>query len=143
MQNKIKIARFISHIHFIIIVLFLVFSAKDILAGDDGPWAPAIPYTPPLRDEISLNGTWNFTTAEGVIGTIPVPEYWDAYPNYSTDKGTYELSVTVPSTWTGKRIKLDFEGVSQTAAVYINGDSVGYHIGGWIPCLLIMTETRM
>src|SRR4051812_453736 len=125
-----------------ILILVLLYFFSQALSAQ-GIWAPATPYAPALRDELTLNGTWNFTTASGTKGTIPVPEYWDAYPNYKTDVGTYERSVTVPSAWTGKRIKLDFEGISQIAEVFVNGNSVGTQIGGWIPFSFDITSKVM
>ena len=42
---------------------------------------------PNLREQISLNGTWDFTPANGPKTTIPVPDYWDAPPGVQDGSG--------------------------------------------------------
>ena len=88
---------------------------------------------PPLRSEVLLDGLWTFTPLGSIGTTITVPEFWDAVPEFSTVRARYERWVTVPDTWTGKRIKVEFRGVNHIADVYINGTAVGSHVGGWTP----------
>jgi len=88
---------------------------------------------PDLRDQVSLNGTWSFTPNNGSKTSIPVPEYWDANPGFTSDRALYERAVSVPSTWAGKVIKLEFEGINHIANVYVNDVLVASHTGGWIP----------
>src|SRR5204862_6599122 len=83
---------------------------------------------PPTRDQISLNGTW---TMGGVV------------PNYTgvnANSITYQRTVTVPSTWSGKRIKVDFEAVNYIADTYINGTKVNNHVGAWTPYSVDITS---
>ncbi|MBE0655386.1 MAG: hypothetical protein IH594_16415, partial [Bacteroidales bacterium] len=114
----------------------------------------AFSQVPPLRDQISLNGIWSFTTETGEKSTIPVPEYWDAAPGFtkkvsreytndrgektvrevllpSTSIGIYEREVTIPEAWKNKIIKLEFEGINHIAEVYLNDKLLQTHIGGW------------
>jgi len=113
-------------------LLFVGFAAEE--GGDVlKPWAPVEPFRPPLREEVSLNGTWDFTPKGKKRGRIPVPEYWDAAPGYETDTGTYEREVRVPAKWVGKIVRLDFEGVLHSADVFVNGRRIHTHVGGWIP----------
>ncbi|MDQ4074939.1 MAG: hypothetical protein M3220_01695, partial [Chloroflexota bacterium] len=63
--------------------------------------------------------------------TIPVPEAWDAQPGFTTDEAVYERQVTVPSSWQGKVVKLEFEGVNHIADVYVDDTHVANHVGGW------------
>lgn len=88
---------------------------------------------PPLRDEVLLNGSWSFTPSGRAATSITVPGYWNDSGFTTTKRATYTKNVTVPSAWAGKIIKLDFEGVLQVADVYVNGQIVGSHVGGYIP----------
>ena len=111
---------------------------------------------PDLREQISLNGTWDFTTETGEKSTIPVPEFWDAAPGFtkkvtreytndrgeksvrevllpSTTIGIYERDIIIPDTWKDKVVKLEFEGINHIAEVYLNGKLLETHIGGWTP----------
>ncbi len=76
----------------------------------------------PLREEISLNGTWP------VGGIVP--------SGGGRGRGTemrYERSVDVPPAWSGKRIHLEFEMVNHVCDVFINDKPLGNHVGGYIP----------
>jgi len=115
-----------------------------------------IAQAPPLRDQISLNGIWDFTTETGEKATIPVPEFWDAAPGFtkrvnreytndrgeksvrevslpSTTIGIYERDITIPAEWEGKTIMLEFEGVNHIAEVMIGDKLLLTHTGGWTP----------
>jgi len=96
--------------------------------------------TPELREQISLNGTWSFTPAGAEKTVISVPEYWDARPGFKTDHAIYEREVTVPESFTGKRIKIEFESACQIAEVTVNDTVVSSHIGGWIPFSFDITD---
>ncbi|MBI5008698.1 MAG: hypothetical protein HZB98_03410, partial [Bacteroidia bacterium] len=111
---------------------------------------------PALREQVSLNGIWDFTTETGEKSTIPVPEFWDAAPGFtkkvtreytndrgeksvrevllpSTTIGIYEREITIPDTWKEKVVKIEFEGINHIAEVYLNGKLLETHIGGWTP----------
>jgi beta-galactosidase/beta-glucuronidase len=97
----------------------------------------------PVRTEISLNGTWDFTPEGEEKTKISVPDYWDAIPGFdSVKRAVYERRVTLPDTeeWRNKQIKLEFEGVNFIAEVYINKKKVASHIGGWIPFSVDITD---
>ena len=118
---------------------------------------------PPLREQISLNGIWKFTTESGEQSNIAVPEFWDAAPGFtkkikreiinskgdkivrevtvpSTTTGIYERDIQIPSSWKNKVIKIEFEGVNHIAEVYFNDKLLETHIGGWIPFKVDITE---
>jgi hypothetical protein len=123
---------------------------------------PAFTQAPALREQLSLNGIWSFTTETGEKSTIPVPEYWDAAPGFtkkvsreytndrgektvrevllpSTSIGIYEREVAIPEAWKNKIIKLEFEGINHIAEVYLNDKLLQTHIGGWIPFTVDIT----
>lgn len=52
----------------------------------------------------------------------------------------YKRAFTVPEKWSGKRIILHFGAVDFYSEVYINGSSVGTHIGGYTPFSFDITE---
>ncbi len=97
----------------------------------------------PLRTEISLNGTWNFTPENSTTQNIVVPDYWDAHSQFSdVDRAVYERKVFIPgnSEWENKIIQIEFEGVNFIAAIYINNKLVDTHTGGWIPFTVDITK---
>ncbi len=73
---------------------------------DDSKWAPAsVPHS--------------FSTP-----------YWGDNRFY-VGYGWYRREVTIPQSWKGKRVFLDFEGVFQECELYVNGKFVGKHRGGY------------
>jgi fibronectin type 3 domain-containing protein len=94
---------------------------------------------------LNLNGIWQFQagatndpvpTGQTLSGEILVP-----YPMESAISGVmqyqpfswYRRTFTVPSTWSGKRIILHLDAVDWQATVYVNGQNVGVHKGGYDP----------
>jgi autotransporter-associated beta strand protein len=94
---------------------------------------------------MSLNGVWQFQPAvtNGAVPTglnlanvILVP-----FPMESALSGvmqyypfsSYRRQFTVPSGWSGQRILLHFDAVNWQSQVYVNGQSVGTHTGGYDP----------
>ncbi len=45
--------------------------------------------------------------------------------------GWYRKHFTVPSSWTGKSVSLEFQAAFDQAQIYVNGTQVGQHIGGY------------
>ena len=95
---------------------------------------------------LNLNGIWQFEpgitntdavpTNQTLSGNILVP-----YPMESAISGVmayhawswYRTLFTVPSGWSGQRIILHLDAVTWQAQVYVNGQSVGTHKGGYDP----------
>ncbi|MEH0152710.1 glycoside hydrolase family 2 TIM barrel-domain containing protein [Limibacter armeniacum] len=77
--------------------------------------------------------------------TLPVPGHWgmlNEYSNY-TGKGWYRKEIKLPETWTSssrERVRLKFEGVYHIAKIYLNGQYVGEHQGGFTPFEFDVTE---
>lgn len=89
----------------------------------------AVAAVPALRDQVSLNGIW----PEG--GEVPT------YVGISgLTSRTYERSVTVPSAWSGRIVKVEFGAVNFIADVYVNGQHVANHVGGWNPFAVDVTS---
>jgi len=74
------------------------------------------------------DSTWN---------TVDLPHTWNAYdvsdeePGYWRGIGWYRRHFRVDRKFVGKRIALEFEGVNQTATIWLNGKLLGTHKGGY------------
>lgn len=94
----------------------------------------------------NLNGTWQFAGAEAgeepPVGKQLDEEILVPYPVESQLSGVtrheermwYKRSFTVPEDWqvgSGKRLKLNFDAVDWQAEVYVNGQQVTTHKGGY------------
>lgn len=83
-----------------------------------------LPATPALADaaqweEISLPHTWN--ARDGA----------DGGGNYARGTGWYLRRFTLASEWATRRVFLEFDGASRAAKVYLNGQLLGEHVGGF------------
>jgi len=109
------------------------------------------------RTKISINDGWSFypgdlaNAATASVGAewqpISVPHTWNAEdvlddtPGYRRGVGWYRRELLLLESQRGKRIYLYFEGVGQAAEVFVNGRSVGKHIGGYTAFAFDVTET--
>lgn len=94
----------------------------------------------------NLNGLWNYaitapalerpTKMDGQI-LVPFPVEsrlsWVARKLKPDGRLWYRRSFTVPATWSGQRIMLNFGAVDYEAQVRVNGAHVGAHKGGFDP----------
>ncbi|WP_207764295.1 glycoside hydrolase family 2 protein [Flavobacterium alvei] len=111
------------------------------------------------QEQINLNGDWRFALAKtekeaealskfyndkfdsGSFRLIPVPSNWavlgfeePVYRGFENDKaseGFYLLDFKVPANWSEKNIQLHFGGVWSSAEVWLNGNLIGTHHGGY------------
>jgi hypothetical protein len=101
---------------------------------------------PGNRQQLNINQFWKFKLAD-VTGaqatsfddtswsTVGLPHsfslpYFSSLQFY-TGYGWYRKHFNVPAEWSGKRVFLEFEGAFQDAQVYVNGKSIGRHLGGY------------
>ena len=114
---------------------------------------PEYPRPQMVRDEwMNLNGLWQYKEAkeneelrfgEELPGTILVP-----YPIESALSGVmkttkrlwYRRTATLPKNWEGRRVVLHFGAVDWEARVFVNGQPVGQHRGGYDPFTFDITE---
>jgi hypothetical protein len=92
------------------------------------PSIDSLAMPPPLRQEISLNGVWT----QG--GKVPL------YEGESFTSKTYVRSVSIPSAWAGKTVRLEFKAVNYIADIYVNGKKIQTHIGGWVPFTVLISN---
>lgn len=52
----------------------------------------------------------------------------------------YKRTFTVPNTWTGDRVLLNFEAVDYEATVFVNTRKVGFHRGGYFSFSFDVTD---
>jgi hypothetical protein len=99
-----------------------------------------------LRLRANINREWKFSIGDhpgaevstfddsrweaiGLPHSFSAPYFQgkDFYVGY----GWYRKSFDVPAAWAGKRITVEFDGAFQDAEVFLNGQAVGHHLGGY------------
>ncbi|THF84327.1 glycoside hydrolase family 2 [Deinococcus sp. KSM4-11] len=117
------------------------------------PWTAQVSTARPLPeyprpqlvrpDWLNLNGPWQFQAAgagdavpvrrtlrETVLVPFPVESALSGLARHEAAMW-YRRTFTLPAGWAGRRILLHFGAVDTVAAVYINGQRVGTHTGGY------------
>ena len=102
------------------------------------------------KDWLCLNGTWQFEIDQGdsglerglltrpLAGRINVPfcpesQLSGVENNDFLEAVWYRREVEIPSEWGGRRVLLHFQAVDYDATVWVNGQEVGRHRGGFSP----------
>jgi arylsulfatase A-like enzyme len=125
-------------------------------SGDVDPEAPLPEYPrPQLARErwLNLNGYWNYAIRPR--GDLP-PAPWDGrivvpFPVESMLSGVqrevgkkntlwYRRTFNVPDDWKGERVLLNFGAVDWQATVWVNGQRIGGHRGGYDPFSFDITD---
>lgn len=139
-------------------------SAEWKIAGDKirTTWAenldpnnvlPEYPRPQLERNEwMNLNGLWNYAVTDLTAakpttfdGQILVPFAIESALSGVQKRVTkddilwYERTFTLPSSWNGKRVMLNFGAVDWSCDVYLNDILVGNHTGGYAPFSLDIT----
>ncbi len=98
------------------------------------------------RQEKTINDGWRFLQQDVIgaeqvgfddkqWGNISVPHSWnsDAYTvkNYYRGVAWYRKTLFIPQTESDKQFFIRWEGVNHSASVYVNGEFVGQHKGGY------------
>ncbi|MBQ7342149.1 MAG: beta-galactosidase [Alistipes sp.] len=101
------------------------------------------------REVYSLNNDWRFFFKNENTGDnaryVTVPHTWnlDALTGsrtYEQTTGNYLREIYIPSEWSGKRLFLRFFGVQSVADVFLNGEHIGEHRGGWTAFTFEITD---
>lgn len=112
--------------------------------------------------KFSLNGIWNFVIDSNNNGIeqnyhkqenqpylddkikVSIPHCWNTEPQDKLEdyKGTswYFRTFRIPFHFFGNKIFLRFEGIAQSAIIYIDGNEVGKFNGAFIPFEIDITE---
>ncbi|OIQ91753.1 beta-galactosidase BoGH2A precursor [mine drainage metagenome] len=101
----------------------------------------------PLRQVENFNRGWHFALGDhpgakapcyddsgwqrvGLPHSFSIPSF-AAGNSFYVGYGWYRKQFTIPDSWNGKRLFLDFDGAFQDAEVFVNGREVGRHQGGY------------
>lgn len=100
-----------------------------------------------VRNEwMNLNGSWDFYLGEEKDKRkIEVPFVCQCKlsgigERISEDSVVYERVFTVPETWKGRKVLLNFGAVDYCCRVWVNGHCVGSHSGGQTPFSFDVTD---
>ena len=128
------------------LLLFLTFFVTGYTTNIPRPEYPRPQFE--RNDWINLNGSWNFDfdfsksgkerslfDAEGFEKSIIVPFCPESPLSGINHKDFinavwYQRKISIPASWDGKRILLNFGGVDYKSTIYINGKEVFIHYGG-------------
>ena len=117
----------------LIALLALTFSAAAAPATD-------------MRQTLNFNREWKFQLGDPASASAVTfdDQKWDdiglphsfSMPYFASEKfyvgyGWYRKHFQAPKEWAGKRIHLEFDGVFQVAEIFVNGQRVGEHEGGY------------
>ena len=126
------------------------------MSGQAGPRGAVLPEypRPQLRRDsyLNLNGLWEYAITgsdaqpETFDGEILVP-YSPEAPLSGVGRGPgpdqflwYRRRVTLPEGFVRARTLLHFGAVDQEAAVFVNGEQLAHHIGGYLPFSCDVTD---
>ena len=96
---------------------------------------------PQLRREMFqiLDKGWSLN-GRGIRVPFPPQAPLSGYEGDSGTEFCYEVSFVLPENFTKKRVLLHFGAVDQVAEVWVNGQCVGTHEGGYLPFSFDITE---
>jgi beta-galactosidase len=107
------------------------------------------------RETINFNREWTFHLGDvsGAEEAAFDDAAWDnanlphsfSMPYFAADRfyvgyGWYRKHFDVPAAWKDKRLNLEFDGVFQATEVFVNGQRVGEHKGGYTGFTLDVTD---
>jgi len=118
-----------------VITLCLLATSRLVVASFEG------------RESLNFNRGWKFQPGDasgenriafddskwsdvGLPHSFSLP-YFAANDKFYVGYGWYRKHFDVPADWTGKRVNLGFDGVFQVAEVFVNGQRIGEHKGGY------------
>lgn len=114
---------------------------------------PEYPRPQMARDDwLNLNGLWQYQDAshgespplgqdlpERILVPFPVESALSGIMRH-VDRAWYRRTVDIPASWAGQRVLLHFGAVDWEAHVYVNGQDVGTHWGGYDPFRMDITD---
>lgn len=106
-----------------------------------------------MRTIIPLNDHWLFAAEvldeqapDSAFETVTLPHTNVVLPHHNFDNREYQFISTyrkrfrLPEPRNGRRVFVDFEGVMIAATVFVNGQNVGTHGGGYVPFSFDITD---
>ena len=114
---------------------------------------PEYPRPQMVRDQwMNLNGIWQFQSGSAgdsapvgqtLSGEILVPFAMESAISgvmAHHERSWYRRTFDVPAQWSGKNILLHLDAVDWEAEIFVNGNSVAVHQGGYDPIILDITS---
>ena len=114
-------------------------TGEEFLKEKQMPWQEYP--RPQMRREnyCLLNGTWKCNGSDVLVPFAPQAPL-SGYGKKVEDKLVYEKVFRIPSDFTKETILLHFGAVDQIATVYLNGEKLGSHEGGYLPFTFDITK---
>ncbi|MGC9984796.1 MAG: glycoside hydrolase family 2 TIM barrel-domain containing protein [Polyangia bacterium] len=109
-------------------------------------WGTALAAAELPRQTINFNREWKFLLGDHPGAQAPGydDQRWDeiglphsfslpyfASPRFYVGYGWYRKHFDLPAKWAGKRLFLEFDGAFQDAEIFVNGQRLGEHKGGY------------
>lgn len=96
------------------------------------------------HEAIAINDGWMFRYAtDSIASAVHLPHSWnaDAYHtrDYRRGSGEYTRQLHIPASFEGESVYLKFDGAATRSEVFIDGHSVGAHVGGYSSHILDIT----
>ncbi len=98
-----------------------------------------------MRKEILLNENWSFQIANREEEKVNLPHSWngkdgqDGGNDYLKDVATYKKTFSKPEL-KDEDVYLNFDGVNSVADVYLNGEAIAHHEGGYSTFNVLITD---
>jgi beta-galactosidase len=148
---------------FIYFTVALLVACSTIVLANEQPVAPAwsaagfFPLADSGRTVLSANGGWRFLRGDArgaerpdfddsdwLPANLPhglevLPEEASGGVNYQ-GPAWYRTRLTVPEDWAGKRLVLHFEAIMGKSRIWIDGQLVKEHFGGYLPIVVDLTD---
>ena len=142
---------------FLLILFFIISTAQCTASPTTVPIASQVatmtsePISVMKSTSIPLSGEWSFSVDKEQVGevqgwtspdldssswiTVTVPHTWNVMPEYSDFEGFawYRRTFVAPAEAQAGHLRLRFEAVFYLARVWLNGEYLGQHEGGYTP----------
>lgn len=85
---------------------------------------------------ICLNGRWS----DGVLVPFPLESELSGFKGDDATRYTYRRKFEIPEDFIKDKVLLHFGAVDNKAKVYVDGEEVGSHVGGYLPFTIDITR---
>ncbi|MBR3602741.1 MAG: MFS transporter [Lachnospiraceae bacterium] len=114
-------------------------TGEEFIEEKQMPWQE-YPRPQMRRDKYCLlNGTWKCNGSDILVPFAPQASL-SGYGKKVDDKLVYEKTFVIPKDFNKEKILLHFGAVDQIATIWVNGEKLGSHEGGYLPFSLDITK---
>ncbi len=99
-----------------------------------------------MRKTIDFNDNWSFQKPGEAPVAVQLPHTWNAQDgqdggnDYWRGMAIYEKTFTRPALTAGERVYIEFSGAAMTAEVFLNGENLTRHEGGYSTFRVDLTD---